>query len=176
MSKDLFQLFSAKMKKEHLIEFIKQNPQRFEEIVIMSYAHEQPQGWRACWLVGHVMANNDRSIKGHIDQMIMNLPNCADGHQRELIKVIGKMSLGDEQEGRFFNVLLSIWGSIHKKSSVRITAFRQLSLFIEKYPELIDDLQLVMEEPYLETLTPGILKSFDLAYKRLLKSLSSSQK
>jgi hypothetical protein len=96
---DLSQLFSANPKKEQLFEFIEQTPQRFEEIVIMSYAQEQPHGWRACWLVDHGMANNDRSIIGDIDQMIINLPNCADDHQSELIKVIGKMSL-DDQTGR----------------------------------------------------------------------------
>ena len=139
-----------------LIEYLLNHPEEFDDTVILSHSTKDPRAWRACWIVYHCMKNDDPRIIPYVDPMIEALPLLKDGHQRELLKIILRMKLNEDQEGRLFNVALNIWESVKKQPSVRHTAIKIILKVIKKYPELWLDLRHVMSDEYLKSLSPGI--------------------
>ena len=160
MQKTLGEILTGRLRKNELVSFLKKHPELFEETVRISLGDENPQSWRAAWLIGHYMKNNDTALIPYIDAILSCINGKGDGHQRELLKILNRMELSDDQEGRLFDVCLSIWEEVHKSPSVRGTAFQTLLNIVKKYPELKSEIEHLTQSHYTETLSPGIKHSF----------------
>lgn len=162
-----FEMMGKTIPKESLLTFLDDHPELLEYTLQLSILNHQPQSWRSVWLVKLSTTKNDPQVIPYLGRMIAALPGKSDGHQRELMNVILKMDWSEEQEGILFDACLEICGSISKSPSVRVVAFRILSRIIANYPELWYEIQFIVEEEYLETLSAGIRNGF----KRDLKAL-----
>ena len=141
--------------------FLEKHPHQFGKVIDAALINQEPQGWRAAWLLVHGMKKNDERVKGKINAMIKGLTGKKDGHQRELLKVLEKMELNEDQEGRLFDACITIWESVGKSPSVRIFAYKFITQMAKKYPELNNEIEYLSQSHYTETLSPGIKKSFD---------------
>lgn len=148
--------------KEEMISFLEIHPEFFTEAIELAIKDEQPFSWRSAWLLWSCMEINDKRIRKSIDKILTALPSKQDGHQRELIKILLQMRLNERQEGKLFNICLTIWESLNKKPSVRYTAFKFIIEMTKKYPELNKEIQYLTQEHYLESLSPGIKNSISL--------------
>ncbi len=137
----------------------------FDSVVMYAFSDEQPISWRAAWLLNHCMAKNDSRILPFVKNFIDAINDKKDGHQRELLKILEKLSISDEHEGYLFDSAMTIWEAIGKSPSVRIKAFDTLARIAKKYPELKNELKFLAESHYLDSLSPGIRKSFERRYK-----------
>jgi hypothetical protein len=155
---ELDTILQTTFKKEVLINRLIQHPDEVESAIQAMLQDKQPLGWRATWILKSILNPNDPRLLKVMDQLLHNLPERPDGHQRELLHLILSCELNDEQEGYLFETCLSIWISIRKSPSVRYLALRHLAKLVKKYPELVHELELVTDQPYLETLSPGIRK------------------
>ena len=153
-------LTATHFKKEVLLQFLKDNPTEIENAIVFMPQNIKMVSWRSAWLIGGIIHKNDKRIIPHINQILKNLPQLPDGHQRELIKILNKMILSEEQEGRLFDCCMTIWEAIHKSPSVRIFAFQFLIKTTKKYPDLKNEIDFLTQEQYTTTLSPGIKKSF----------------
>ena len=145
--------------RDELISNINAYPDQFQETLKVALKDE-PQAWNAAWLLEHCVMKNDPRIREHVTVLIQALKGKRDGHQREILKILRKMNLNDDQEGYVFNECMNIWESIGKSPSVRITAFGFLVEITRKYPELSHELEFLAQDRYTETLSPGIKQSF----------------
>jgi len=161
LQKSLDDILTGRLRKNELVSFLRKHPELFEETVKVSLQDEQPQSWRAAWLIGHFMENNDVVLMPYVDSFLSRISGKGDGHQRELLKILNRMKLTEDQEGRLFDVSLSIWEEIHKSPSVRGTAFQTILNIIKKYPELKHEIEHLTQSHYTETLSPGIKHSFN---------------
>ena len=159
MTKSLDNILTARLRKVEMVAFLKKNPNLFEETVKISLGDEEPQSWRATWLVKHYMAKNDKRIVKNINSILKVLPNKKDGHQRELLKILIDMKLTEKQEGILFDKCFTIWEDISKSPSVRGTAFSIIVSTVKKYPELLSEIEFLTQNHYVETLSPGIRHS-----------------
>lgn len=167
MKTKLKKILSKRFVKDELILFINSDSKIFKEAINLALSDNQPQAWRAAWLLGHCMQENDKRLTTHLKAIIEIIDNKKNGHQRELLK-IEKMEIDEEQEGRLFNICMNIWETINKSSSVRIAAFRLLIKIVKKYPELNSEIEFLSQEHYIETLSPGIKHSFEKIGKHIL--------
>ena len=159
--------------KEMMLKFVEDNPESFDELVQLSLSDRQPYAWRATWLLGTVMEDNDSRLLDYIQQMINFIATCKkDGQQRDLMRILQRMKLEDELEGMYFETCVSLWEQLGKIPSVRYTALRGIINTAEKYPELIEEVRLLTQEHYMDELSPGIKHSA----KRLVKQLEKSKK
>jgi len=154
--------------REELISNINAYPDQFQESLKIALSNKVPQGWNAAWLLEHCIMKNDPRIRKHVTILIKALKGKGDGHQREILKILRKMDLKDDQEGYLFNECMNIWESVGKSPSVRITAFGILAGITKKYPELKHELEFLTQDQYTETLSPGIKHSFDKIWARFL--------
>lgn len=148
--------------KDEMISFLEIHPEFFTEAIELAIKDEQPFSWRSAWLLWSCMEINDKRIRKNVDKILTALPSKQDGHQRELIKILLKMRLNEKQEGKLFNICLTIWESLNKKPSVRYTAFKFIIEMTKKYPELNKEIEYLTQEHYLESLSPGIKNSISL--------------
>ena len=126
---------------------------------LLKFSNKQPYSWRAAWLLWSCMEENDKRIQGNIKDIISNITNKKDGHQRELLKILLQMELNEEYEGHLFNVCVSVWEKINKKPSVRYTAFKFILKIAKKYPDLFNEIAFLTQNQYLDSLSPGVKRS-----------------
>jgi hypothetical protein len=167
MNDSLENILVTRFNKDELISFISKYPAQFDKALKISLSDIQPQAWRAAWVLGHSIQNNDERIMAHIPKIIKAVKTKKDGHQRELIKILEKMDISEAHEGYLFDIYIKIWTDIYKSPSVRIVAFKALVRIVKKYPELINEIESLTQNHFTETLSPGIKHYFAKLVKEL---------
>ncbi len=140
-----------------------------QEAVLLAVSDKQPYAWRAAWLLWSVIEESDPRVQSHVQNIIDSLGSKNDDHQRELLKILLMMELSNEQEGFLFDFCISIWEQIQKKPSVRFTAFNMILRLAKKHPELANEIEFLIQDQYLESLSQAAKKSIAKKTKNLLK-------
>lgn len=166
-------LLANKFLKDELVSFMGKNPNQFIEIYNIATTDNQPQAWRAAWLLNQIMVKNDERLQNKVSLILKLLPNCIEGHQREWLRVLEKLKINENQESVLFDICIKIWQDVFKSSGVRIVAFRFLAKIAKKYPELINEIDPLTQNHFTETLSPGIMNSFQKLKKELKLGLST---
>jgi len=146
----------SKFFKKDVEKYMRENPHQFEAILQLSITDEAPMCWRAAWVAQTFMEGDDPRIKPFIDSILDVIPEKEDGHQRELIKILANMDLDEEQESILYDECVTIWESVRKKPATRYFAFQQMIKMVEKYPELIHEINAVTQPQHINTLSPGV--------------------
>lgn len=142
--------------KPEMVAYLDAHPGDFQQAIDLALSDHQPYAWRAAWMLFSCMEKNDARLKVHLDDIIRIIPHRKDGHQRELLKILMQMDIGEEQEGRLFDLCMSIWEQAGKAPGVRYIAFRIILQLASKYPELKTEIGFLTQEHYLQTLSPGV--------------------
>ncbi|MDP3832196.1 MAG: hypothetical protein Q8Q47_13085, partial [Ignavibacteriaceae bacterium] len=108
---------------------------------------------------------NDRRIKKHLSRIVNSVKSKNDGHQRELIKILSQMELSPKHEGVLFDICLNVWEQISKSPSVRMTAIKFIIKIVKKYPELEREVPFLVQDHFLESLSPGVKRSISKMIK-----------
>lgn len=151
--------------KAEMLDFIETNPNEFEALVELSVADKQPYSWRAAWLLSNCIDENDNRIKEFIPVIINTITVAPDGQKRDLINVLRKMKLTDDIKGLVFDICIDIWCKVDKIPSVRWSAFKLALQIAKKHPELYDELRLITQGHYMDSLSPGIKNSVQKTMK-----------
>lgn len=155
--------------KEEMISFVQSHPEVFNELIQLALANKQPYSWRAAWLLWSCMNENDLRVKKHIKTIIKSIESKQDGHQRELLKILLNTELKDDHEGIVFNICVNLWEQINKKPSIRYIAFRFIVKIVKKHPELRNEIDFLIQDHYMESLSPGVKHSISIMVKELNK-------
>lgn len=166
---EINELFLTKKSKDELLRFANSNEKNFQNIFEFSLLKNEENSWRAAWIIGHAMKKNDSRIEPFIKTLIDSIPEKTDGHQRQLMIILEKMTISEDLEGFLFDHCLSIWEDINKIPSTRITAFKILIKIAKNHPELLSELELWTSDYFTETLSAGIKHSLFNIKKELLK-------
>lgn len=145
--------------KSDMISYLESHPEDFEEAIKLAIADKHPYSWRAAWLLWSCMEKNDQRFYKYVDKIIDTLPTKSDCQIRELLIILQRMELEDEQEGKVFDICMNIWENIQKQSSVRYHAFKLMLMIAKKYPELLNEITFLTESQYTDTLSVGIKNS-----------------
>ncbi len=147
------------LNKQTMISWLEAHPESFTEAVHLALVDKQPLSWRAAWLLWSCMEDNDLRIRPFIPRIIECIKQKKDGHQRELLKILYRMDLSEEEEGVIFDLCMNVWEQVGKTPSVRHNAFRMIVRIASKYPDLSNEIALITQDHYLETLSPGVRRS-----------------
>lgn len=159
MSKiNLDTILDKRLDKDFLIQLFQEQYEVHSAGIQTALSNQEPQAWRAAWILNHCTQKKDLRIFPFINDFIKVLPNRKDGHQREILKILEKMTLDDEQEGKVFDFCMTLWENTTKAPAVRYLAFKHIYKTCEKYPELSRELEFICQEQYLNSLSPGIQK------------------
>lgn len=147
--------------KEDMMAFMDAHPAALAEAIMLAPTDRQPYAWRAAWLINTRMEDNDARVRPAIDGLLAALPERADGHQREILRILTRMDLNDEQEGTLFNHTVAFWEDVRKKPALRWFAIRFILQMLAKYPDLEGEVKVLTQRPYLQPLSPGVRRSVE---------------
>jgi hypothetical protein len=153
--------------KAEMVSYMAANPESFREAMELAIADKQPYSWRAAWLIWSCMEKNDKRVRKYAKEIINILPNRKDNQKRELLKILENMEIEEVFEATLFDHCVNIWKRIDKQPSVRFCAFKILAKISKKHPELSDEVLLLTEDQYMESLSPGVNRSIN----RIMKDL-----
>ncbi|HPS12264.1 MAG TPA: hypothetical protein PLB87_03250 [Prolixibacteraceae bacterium] len=145
--------------KAEMVVWMHNHPEVFEETVGLAISDKQPYSRRAAWLLWSCTEKKDLLAKKFVNQIIDALPARTDEQQRDLLITLRQAELIEEQEATLFDFCISIWEKVGKKPSVRFNAFKMMVAITQKRPELKNEIRLLVQYPYLESLSPTARKS-----------------
>ena len=145
--------------KTDMILFLKSHPEHFKEAIELAISDKQPYSWRSAYLLWSCIEENDARVKKYVKSIIASIKSKNDGHQRELLKILYQMELEEKHEGVLFDICINIWQQINKTPSVRMTALKFIIKIANKHPDLSKEIDLITDEHYLKTLSPGVKRS-----------------
>jgi hypothetical protein len=145
--------------------YVVAHPKSFEEAIKLAIADKQPYSWRAAWLLWNCMEKNDKRIRKYVKDIVNILPNRKDNQKRELLKILEQMEIKEEIEGLLFNHCVTIWAKIDKQPSVRFNAFKILVKIAQRHSELFQEVKLLTQKQYTESLSSTVNKSINKLVK-----------
>ncbi|PKR79704.1 hypothetical protein CW751_13790 [Brumimicrobium salinarum] len=146
-------------KKEKMLKYIRTHPTDFKELIDLALSNQQPFSWRAAWLLHNCMDKNDLRIHAYVSTIIDRLTMFSDGHQRNLLNILLKMEVPEENEGLLYDSSVKIWLDLKKQSSVRSKAFEVIFQLAMRYPELRQEVSAMTDKRFVDALSAGIRKS-----------------
>lgn len=157
MNKALHELLKHSSKEE-LETYIQSHPPAFNQVLKLALDPDSPVSWRAAWMVSTCMRERDPRVTKYSREFIARLRKTADGQQRELLNILAKLDIQEDEEGLLFDECVRIWEQTSRIASVRYAAFRILFNMAQKYPDLMHELTLLTESDYTDSLSPAIRK------------------
>jgi len=151
--------------KHDMVLFFQKNPDRIDDLIKLIFEKNNPLSWRAAWLLWSCVPKNDSRILENTSRFISILPYSNESMQREILKILFNIDLEEESLGRLINICINIWEDINKRPGVRYSSFRMLLKISKEYPELENELGYLVDERFINTLSPGIKHSI----KKLIK-------
>jgi hypothetical protein len=141
------------------LKYIENDNTALNEMIKLSLANDKIS-WRAAWIIFHFTeSNNYDFLQNYTSHFLELIPKIKkDGYLREVIKIINKLDLSEEQESEFFDFCLNVLWNNKMQSSVRSVAFQTMLKTANKYPELKTEIITIFEQ-IKENLTPGIKNS-----------------
>ncbi len=155
--------------KEGMMTYMDAHPEEIEELIQLSMGDKQPYSWRAAWLLSKCMEENDERVKMVLPEIVNILPNVSDSQKRDLINVLRRMEIPEEQEGILFDTAVNFWCQIEKMPSLRFNAFKLILQIAAKNPELFQEVLLLTEDHYVDTLSPGVKRSLGRLVRKIGK-------
>lgn len=170
MDEGLGDILNSRFNKDLFFKTVNESNETFNEAVEIACGDQNPQSWRAAWVLNHVINKNDHRITPYVKRFTEILLDKNDGHQRELLKILLQLELNEDDEGLLFDKCVTIWEDISKSPSVRMVAFKALAKIASQYPEMKNEISFLVEDHYLESLSPGIKNSLLREIKKLEKN------
>lgn len=149
----------TKQFKDKAMHYLVEHPEEFDGVIRLALSDRPKICWRAAWMINGNISQNDARITPFIDKILEVLPKKEDGHQRELIKILDRMELSEDQEGLLFDYCVTIWESVRMKPGTRHAAFKMMLKVAANYPELKHEILVLTQPQFVNSLSPGIKNS-----------------
>lgn len=115
--------------------------------------------WRATWLLSHYSNKHTEILQNYVDKFIQSAKSIeANGHLRETLKIIYNLELNEEQISEVFDLCMTLLEDNKRQASVRMIAFNFVYRVAIKYPELQNEIEIIVEN-IKDYLSPGIIRS-----------------
>lgn len=140
------------------------NPQIVKDFVYYAVSDKE-HAWRAAWILHHYSEKFPREMDKYAQNLIDALKTVErHGHMRELLKIIYKLKLTEEQTSEVFDICYDFLQNNKLQSSVRGMSFMFLIRVADEYPELKGEIEAIFEN-IKDFLSPGIRHGMEMRLK-----------
>jgi len=164
------ELLAERQSKEivrQIIEEVKNNPSRMEELMACFFDKDLRLCQRAAWPVGFIADHDPNLIIPYLEKMLINLENPNhDAVVRNTFRSLQYMDIPEDIEGLAFEKAFEFLLNPQNAIAVRVFAMTVCGNIARKYPELKHELVPVIEEQY-----PYGSAGFKGRANKILKSL-----
>lgn len=153
---------------DKMLSDIHTNPELVDAYAKYAFSNEE-FAWRAAWVVSHYSRKHPEQIQKYVDSFIKNSKILKkDGHLRETLKIIYNLKLDESQTSELFDICMDLLEDNKRQPSVRMIAFSFIIRVAENYPELHNEIEVIVEN-IKDFLSPGIKNSMTKRLKKIKK-------
>jgi hypothetical protein len=123
----------------------------FNEIAELSVSDCQPHAWHAAWVMDHYTDSDLDDFAPHLSKAYkVVLESDSESQIRIFLKVLGKYPLVDDYEVALYDFCKKKLLSNTVAVGVKANSMKLIHKICQKYPELLDEIQLMIKEllPY----------------------------
>jgi len=158
---DSFDLVLMTFKKEEMLRFLRDNPDELNYAAELALENRQPLSWRSAWVLWSLFQEGVPFPQGFSEKILAVIQEKRDGHQRELLKLLWISGIEEEEDGRIFDLCVSLWEDIRKDPSIRIMAMKWMFRISGAHPELLVEMPYYLQEKFTDPLSPGVKRSLE---------------
>jgi hypothetical protein len=152
-----------------IIKYIGKNPERFAELMKCFFEGEYRVTQRAGWPMSYCAAKYPDLIKTYFKKLLENLakPDLHDAIPRNTVRLLQYVDIPEKFHGQVMDICFRYISSPTEAVAVKAFSITVLQNLAKKYPEIVNEIKLVIEERWdYETI------AFKTRAKKLLKELS----
>lgn len=152
-----------------IVKYIGKNPDRFAELMKCFFEGEYRVTQRAAWPMSYCVEKYPELIKPYFKKLLNNLskPGLHDSVPRNTVRLLQYVEIPEKFHGQVMDICFRYISSPTEAVAVKAFSITVLQNLATKYPEIINEIKLVIEERWdYETI------AFKTRAKKLLKELS----
>ena len=137
----------SKNKTNKIIEFVGNDPHKFE--ALMHYFFHDEWRWNqwAAWPLGYIGRTHPELIQPYLNKFIECLKNPShDAVARNILRILEDIDIPDDLTGPIFDISFSMLMDPKKPIALRVFSMTVLFKIAEPYPELLAELKAAIEE------------------------------
>jgi hypothetical protein len=120
--------------KDDMLAWVLSHPECMKTLLALALSNDPKIGWRAAGLLFDSMEPKEEGVQPFVDRILGANPGKRYGHQRELLKLLRKLVLDDDQAGRLFAYAVEFWEDKSLDPAVRYYAFACMLDTAERFP------------------------------------------
>ncbi len=169
----------SKLRRKYHVERIRRwigtDEERFAELMQYIFTGEAAQRQKGAWVLTNISDRRHFLAQPYLKQMLDVIEGEGEhqGVYRSMIRVFTKCDLPEELHGRITEVMFAV--ALESKRSVAEKVFAILTgaRMVKLYPELGEELSLIIAEVKKHEVTPAIMSSSRSALKTIAKAQRS---
>ena len=138
----------SKAQTNKIIKWIGDSQQRFDELfnLFLNDAYRVTQ--RAAWPLSYLVIRHPHFIKKHFRKLLNNLkkPNLHNSIKRNSVRLLQHIEIPYKYHGEIMNLCFNYISSPDEAVAVKAFSLTILQNFSKKYPEIIKEIKLIIEE------------------------------
>ena len=152
-----------------MVALIGSNKKLFGELISFIFTEDKKLAPRAAWIASEISKLHPELIKPHIKDLVNNLQknNTDEAVKRNSLRILQWVNIPPSLHGNLMNICFDIIISGHEPPAVKANALTILDHLRERYPEIRDELKVVIESQFEEE-SPA----FKSRASKILKKLS----
>ena len=153
---------------QKIVHWVGDDPKRFNELFNLFLNGEYRITQRASWPVSYCVIAHPDLIKNNFKKLIANLdkPGIHDSIKRNTVRLLQSVDIPEKYEGAVMDICFSYVASPKEAVAIKAFSLTILGKFAKKYPEIIPEIKLLIEDQL-----PHQTAAFKSRSKKLLKEI-----
>jgi hypothetical protein len=153
-----------------IVKWVGKSQERFDELFRLFTGNEYRVVQRAAWPVSYAVNAHPEFIKKHFARLLKNLekPGLHDAVKRNTIRLLQFVAIPEKFHGQLMDICFRYISDPAEAAAVKAFSLTVLQRLAKKYPEICNELKLVIEERWnyetaaFKARARNILKEFSL--------------
>lgn len=162
----------TKATRDKIIEWVGNDPARFNQLFVLFVNDEYRVTQRAAWLMCYCAIAHPKLMKDNFEKLIKNLqkPNIHDSIKRNTVRLLQSIEIPEEYEGAVMEICFNYVESPAESVAIKAFSLTVLGKLAKKYPEIISEIKLLIYDQISHQTA-----AFKARAKKLLKEFERNQ-
>ena len=154
-----------------MVQWVGHSQERFNELFQLFLQDEYRVTQRAAWPVSYCVQANPQFIKTNFSKLLKNLhkQELNDSIKRNSVRLLQYVTIPEKYQGEIMNICFAYLESPTEAVAVKVFALTVLGNLAKKYPEIIPEIKLLIEDQL-----PQQTAAFKSRAKTLLKQFTGN--
>ncbi len=134
--------------RDRIVQYIGNNPERFEELVAAFLGSSYRITQRAAWPMSHCVKKHPELIKPHLKKIILNLkkPQLHDAVKRNTVRLLQFINVPKSLQGHLVDICFGYLQDVNEPIAIRVFSMTVLGNLAIAYPDLKKELIALIED------------------------------